>query len=160
MTEDNTFNIDFQAEQSKFDQYITPTIKVNDSQYKIEMSEIKPPEPEKITIDPKTTVIPNREVMSPMSGKMDSYVLQTAPIVSQAEQAQALLANASSSQENLYKEMNTIHSALSELNSQIGKKQDLVRNDAALTESRVSIMQKNIMFYDRLGRSVGRPSWG
>ena len=160
MTEDNTFNIDFQAEQSKFDQYITPNIKTDDSQYKIEMSEIKPPEPEKITIDPKTTVIPNREVMSPMSGQMDSYVLQTAPIVSQAEQAQALMANVSSSQENLYKEMNTIHSALSELNSQIGKKQDLVQNDAALTESRVAIMQKNIMFYDRLGRSVGRPSWG
>jgi len=160
MTEDNTFNIDFQAEQSKFDQYITPTIKVDDSQYKIEMSEIKPPEPEKITIDPKTTVIPNREVMSPMSGKMDSYVLQTAPMVSQAEQAQALMANTSSSQENLYKEMNTIYSALHELNAQIGRKQDLVKNDTALTESRVSVMQKNIMFFDRLGRSSGRPSWG
>ena len=160
MKEDNTFNIDFQAEQSKFDQYINPTIKVEDSQYKVEIAELKPPEPEKITIDPKTTVIPNREVMSPMSGKMDSYVLQTAPIVSQAEQAQAVLANASSSQENLYKEMNTIHSALNELHSQIGQKQDLVKNDAGLTESRVAIMQKNIMFFDRMVRSSGRPSWG
>jgi len=95
-----------------------------------------------------------------MSGKMDSYVLQTAPIVSQAEQAQALIANASSSQENLYKEMNTIHSALYELNSQIGKKQDLIKSDTPLTEARVTIMQKNIMFFDRLGRSSGRPSWG
>jgi hypothetical protein len=160
MTEDNTFNIDFQAEQSKFDQYITPNIKTDDSQYKVEMNELNPPEPEKITIDPKTASIPNREVMSPMSGKMDSYVLQTAPIVSQAEQAQALIANASSSQENLYKEMNTIHSALYELNSQIGKKQDLIKSDTPLTEARVTIMQKNIMFFDRLGRSSGRPSWG
>jgi hypothetical protein len=160
MTEDNTFNIDFQAEQSRFDQYITPTIKIDESTYKVEMAELKPPEPEKITIDPRTTSIPNREVMSPMSGKMDSYVLQTAPMVSQAEQAQALIANASSSQENLYKEMNTIHSALYELNAQIGKKQDLIKNDTALTEARVTIMQKNLMFYDRLGRSVGRPSWG
>jgi len=160
MKEDNTFNIDFQAEQSKFDQYITPTTKVDDSPYKVEMAELKPPEPEKITIDPKTTSIPNREVMSPMSGKMDSYVLQTAPMVSQAEQAQALMTNASSSQENLYKEMNTIHSALYELNAQIGQKQDLIKNDTAHTEARVTIMQKNIMFFDRLGRSVGRPSWG
>jgi hypothetical protein len=70
------------------------------------------------------------------------------------------MANASSGQENLYKEMNTIHSALYELNAQIGQKQDLIKNDTAPTEARVTIMQKNIMFYDRLGRSSGRPSWG
>jgi hypothetical protein len=160
MTEDNTFNIDFQAEQSRFNQYINTDVKTSDSPYKIELSEIKTPEPEKITIDPRTTTIPDREVMVPMSGKMDSILLQTGPIVSQAEQAQASLSSATSSQENLYKEMNTIHYALHELNAQIGRKQDLVKNDTALTESRVSIMQKNIMFFDRLGRSTGRPSWG
>jgi hypothetical protein len=56
--------------------------------------------------------------------------------------------------------MNGMYSAMQELNSKIGMKQDLVSNDVGRTESRTTNMQKNVMFFDRLDRTLSRPSWG
>jgi len=56
--------------------------------------------------------------------------------------------------------MNGMYSAMQELNTKIGKKQDLVSNDQGKTESRTTNMQKNVMFFDRLNLTLSRPSWG
>jgi predicted phage gp36 major capsid-like protein len=68
--------------------------------------------------------------------------------------------NRASGQEEIYSEMNGMYSAMQELNSKIGMKQDLVSNDQGKTEARTANMQKNVMFFDRLDRTLSRPSWG
>ena len=95
-----------------------------------------------------------------MQSRMTSYVSLNTPIVDSAETIQSGMLNRSTGQEEIYSQMNGMYSAMHELNSKIGMKQDLVSNDQGKTESRTANMQKNVMFFDRLEKSSSRPSWG
>ena len=91
---------------------------------------------------------------------MTSYIPPSSPIIERAESIQLQNNESNLSQESLQLEMNSIYAAMQELNSKIGKKQDIVSNENGRTESRVVNQQKNIMFFDRLNKTLGRPSWG
>lgn len=155
----NTFDIDVQAEKAKFEQSIRTTSE-NQSTYKVDLSEIKPPHPEVAVLSAGSPRIPDREVISPMASSMVSFIPPSAPIIERAESLQLQNNETNLSQESIALEMNSIYSAMQELNKKIGKKQDIVSNELGRTDSRVTIPQKNIMFFDRLNRSLARPSWG
>jgi len=155
----NTFDIDVQAERAKFDQSIQTTT-TNQASYKLELSEIKPPLPEAVVLNAGSPRIPDREVISPIASSMTSYIPPSSPIIERAESIQLQNNESNLSQESLQLEINSIYAAMQELNSKIGKKQDIVSNENGRTESRVVNQQKNIMFFDRLNKTLGRPSWG
>jgi len=156
----NTFDLDLKAEQAKFDEAIHTASNSEDRSYVFDTDDIKPPERTAITMDSESPRNPDREVINPMSSTMTSYVSLNTPIVATAETVQSGMLNKSSDQEQIYSEMNGMYEAMQELNSKIGMKQDLVSNDTGSTEARTTNIQKNVMFYDRLDRTLGRPSWG
>ena len=156
----NTFDLDLRAEQSNFDQALNISANSEQRSYVFEMDEIKQPENNVISLTSQSPRIPDREVINPMQSSMASYVSLNTPIVESAETIQSGMLNRSSGQEEIYTQMNGVYSAMHELNSKIGMKQDLVSNDAGRTESRTANMQKNVMFFDRLEKASSRPSWG
>jgi hypothetical protein len=156
----NTFDLDIQAEKSNFDRALNTPSNTEQRSYIFDMDQIKPPEPAVISLSAQSPRIPDREVINPMESSMESYVSLNTPIVQNAETVQAGLLNRDSNQEKIYSEMNGVYSALHELNSKIGTKQDLVSNSENRTEARTANMQKNLMFFDRLDRTLSRPSWG
>ena len=156
----NTFDLDLKAEQSNFDQALNTSANSEQRSYVFEMDEIKQPENNVISLTSQSPRIPDREVINPMQSSMASYVSLNTPIVESAETIQSGMLNQSSSQEGIYSEMNGMYNAMQELNTKIGMKQDLVSNDQGKTESRTTNPQKNVMFFDRLDRTLGRPSWG
>jgi hypothetical protein len=156
----NTFDLDLRAEQSNFDQALNISANSEQRSYVFEMDEIKQPENNVISLTAQSPRIPDREVINPMQSSMASYVSLNTPIVESAETIQSGMLNRSSGQEEIYTQMNGVYSAMHELNSKIGMKQDLVSNDAGRTESRTANMQKNVMFFDRLEKASSRPSWG
>lgn len=159
-TNQNTFDLDLKAEQSNFDQALNISSNSEQRSYVFEMDEIKQPENNVISLTSQSPRIPDREVINPMQSSMASYVSLNTPIVESAETIQSGMLNRSSGQEEIYTQMNGVYSAMHELNSKIGMKQDLVSNDAGRTESRTANMQKNVMFFDRLEKASARPSWG
>jgi len=156
----NTFDLDLKAEQSNFDQALNTSTNSEQRSYVFEMDEIKQPENNVISFTSQSPRIPDREVITPMESSMASYVSLNTPIVESAETIQSGMLNTASGQEQIYSEMNGMYSAMQELNTKIGKKQDLVSNDQGKTESRTTNMQKNVMFFDRLNLTLSRPSWG
>ena len=156
----NTFDLDLRAEQSNFDQALNISANSEQRSYVFEMDEIKQPENNVISLTAQSPRIPDREVINPMQSSMASYVSLNTPIVESAETIQSGMLNRSSGQEEIYTQMNGVYSAMHELNSKIGMKQDLVSNDAGRTESRTANMQKNVMFFDRLEKASSRPLWG
>jgi hypothetical protein len=156
----NIFDLDLRAEQSNFDQALNATSNSEQRSYVFEMDEIKQPENNVISLTSQSPRIPDREVINPMQSSMASYVSLNTPILESAETIQSGMLNRSSGQEEIYTQMNGVYSAMHELNSKIGMKQDLVSNDTGRTESRTANMQKNVMFFDRLEKSSSRPSWG
>ena len=156
----NTFDLDLRAEQSNFDQALNTSTNSEQRSYVFEMDEIKQPENNVVSLTSQSPRIPDREVISPMESSMSSYVSLNTPIVQSAETIQSGMLNKASGQEEIYSQMNGMYSAMHELNSKIGMKQDLVSNDVGRTESRTTNMQKNVMFFDRLDRTLARPSWG
>jgi hypothetical protein len=159
-TNQNTFDLDLRAEQSNFDQALNTSANSEQRSYVFEMDEIKQPENNVVSLTSQSPRIPDREVINPMESSMSSYVALNTPIVQSAETIQSGMLNRGSGQEEIYSEMNGMYSAMQELNSKIGMKQDLVSNDVGRTESRTTNMQKNVMFFDRLDRTLSRPSWG
>lgn len=159
-TNQNTFDLDLRAEQSNFDQALNTSANSEQRSYVFEMDEIKQPENNVISLTAQSPRIPDREVINPMESSMASYVSLNTPIVQSAETIQSGMLNRSSGQEEIYSEMNGMYSAMQELNTKIGMKQDLISNDVGRTESRTTNPQKNLMFFDRLDRTLGRPSWG
>lgn len=156
----NIFDLDLRAEQSNFDQALNATSNSEQRSYVFEMDEIKQPENNVISFTSQSPRIPDREVINPMQSSMASYVSLNTPILESAETIQSGMLNRASGQEDIYTQMNGMYGAMQELNSKIGMKQDLVSNDAGRTESRTTNPQKNVMFFDRLERTLSRPSWG
>jgi hypothetical protein len=156
----NTFDLDLRAEQSNFDQALNTSTNSEQRSYVFEMDQIKQPENSIMSFTAESPRIADREVISPMQSRMTSYVSLNTPIVDSAETIQSGMLNRSTGQEEIYSQMNGMYSAMHELNSKIGMKQDLVSNDQGKTESRTANMQKNVMFFDRLEKSSSRPSWG
>lgn len=159
-TNQNTFDLDLRAEQSNFDQALNTSTNSEQRSYVFEMDQIKQPENPVVSLTAQSPRISDREVINPMQSSMASYVSLNTPIVESAETIQSGMLNRSTGQEEIYSEMNGMYSAMHELNSKIGMKQDLVSNDVGRTESRTANMQKNVMFFDRLDRTLSRPSWG
>jgi len=156
----NTFDLDLRAEQSNFDQALNTSTNSEQRSYVFEMDQIKQPENNVVSLTAESPRIPDREVINPMQSSMSSYVSLNTPMVENAETIQSGMLNTASGQEQIYSEMNGMYSAMQELNTKIGKKQDLVSNDQGKTESRTTNMQKNVMFFDRLNLTLSRPSWG
>ena len=159
-TNQNTFDLDLRAEQSNFDQALNTSANSEQRSYVFEMDEIKQPENNVVSLTAHSPRIPDREVINPMQSSMASYVSLNTPILESAETIQSGMLNRASGQEDIYTQMNGMYGAMQELNSKIGMKQDLVSNDAGRTESRTTNPQKNVMFFDRLERTLSRPSWG
>ena len=156
----NIFDLDLRAEQSNFDQALNTSANSEQRSYVFEMDEIKQPENNVVSLTAHSPRIPDREVINPMQSSMASYVSLNTPILESAETIQSGMLNRASGQEDIYTQMNGMYGAMQELNSKIGMKQDLVSNDAGRTESRTTNPQKNVMFFDRLERTLSRPSWG
>ena len=156
----NIFDLDLRAEQSNFDQALNTSANSEQRSYVFEMDEIKQPENNVVSLTAHSPRIPDREVINPMQSSMASYVSLNTPILESAETIQSGMLNRASGQEDIYTQMNGMYGAMQELNSKIGMKQDLVSNDVGRTESRTTNPQKNVMFFDRLERTLSRPSWG
>jgi hypothetical protein len=156
----NIFDLDLRAEQSNFDQALNTSANSEQRSYVFEMDEIKQPENNVVSLTAQSPRIPDREVINPMQSSMASYVSLNTPILESAETIQSGMLNRASGQEDIYTQMNGMYGAMQELNSKIGMKQDLVSNDVGRTESRTTNPQKNVMFFDRLERTLSRPSWG
>lgn len=156
MNETNKFNLDMDSEKSNFDAAIRSP--QNESQSpSLQFEPITFSSENYLKPDFGSYSTPQMEMLRPMSGKFVSSIPETAPLIPVIPEVDPAQQN--SSQEQIYKQMNNMSLAMQELNSKIAKKQDLTSNDRGVTEARITNDQKNIMFFDRLSRSLGRFSW-
>lgn len=157
MKQEDLFKLDMEAEKSSLNSRISVLeMKDNLSESKfdaIQFSKIEMAKMSGLDIFEK-----NIETVSPIMGSITPVTYDSKPIL-QTETSQRDLLSQSSSQEKIYKQLNTMSMAMHDLYGQIQRKQDLLSDDKSVTESRITVQQRNLMFSDRLVRTSVRPSW-
>jgi hypothetical protein len=159
MNTDNTnqFNLDVAGEMSNFSSPLGE-LSVNNTN--------KP----SIFVENTSTVEPIFEPIKPYSEKSESISLGNIEDIeaslqneenqiSNAAQFQETLLNPKSSQEQIYKELNTVNSWLNQIQSDLNSKADVVSNEQGVIQSRYPVTSENVMFFDRLAKTNNRLSW-
>lgn len=158
MNENNIFSIDVDSEKAAFSEMLNANISTQND-YKVTF---EPKTFDKVTLGQIQELERNPqqiEPMRPMAGVVNTYSYSSKPI-SMAESAQRDLTQLNLGQDaQLHRTMNLMSQQIQSMNNKLNGKQDILSNEKTATEERPTNTPKNLMFADRLSRSMKRPSW-
>jgi hypothetical protein len=155
----NQFSLDMDSEKMAFSPFLDMP-KINEENYTISFDPIsfESMSSQDIQQAESSLYSVNNELVRPMEGIIPAAAIQSHRIET-AESYQKNLTNQKSDQVEIYKKMNTLSFAIDTISKQVSQKANVVTNSAPLTDQKILISQKNIMFFDRLNRISKRPYW-
>ena len=171
MNNENTFSLDMQSEISNFATNLQNPVEIlstnlsNIERASFDSSLQNNNFENTIFADPITENLSQLNVstenipLNPTTDVFSETTLESSPI-SDAAFKNELINNDSSSQENIYLEMNRMNLWMQQVNESLNNKADLLSNESIATSQRYQISAENIMFFDRLSNVNQKPSWG